>query len=517
MGICRVWKQTTGQQPRESRDPATVSTDRHLGRSNGLCTQRCRFFRLKVKLHQRIPQLFTQRFPRDPSLRDLLRRRKADCFSTLFLLAVMPKSFQSQGVVPECVYLSEKQQRLLTDLADGIIAETLETYEAFIANGRDLPSHEWKHVKSKEKVHVYRSRHDKVLKARRQSQDEKDPSRPRLLSLSAMERHEREASGRPYVYDDEGPTLQEKDSTNTHSSSSDAGSFSLDDTCVLAHVKPSHVPLVVAVGMVDGTVEDVAFGAFASNKRSWLVRNSYVHNDVFDDRKVLATLQSPSEEDPFRSVTIKWATGSYGTFTTRRDFLYLESMGMAYDSDGERIFYNLIHSIELDDCPPLDNRHNIIRVQMTTCYIGRQLHDNSVEMFCRGFVDPRGDMIESYGILMLAHNVANCSGFVECSNLKKLSWLMALRRRSDAAGVPLSSECGVCKKSLKKLGLLQSPSGCAICRCLTCNKCNVQKKLTVDASSNEVTQKNLTFCLPCVLEAKGLAAWEIAASSLRSP
>ncbi|GMF16670.1 unnamed protein product [Phytophthora lilii] len=424
----------------------------------------------------------------------------------------MPKSFVPEGAVPERVYLSKLQQKLLNDIADSIIAETLETYETFIANGRDLPKDEWKHVKSKEKVHVYRSRHNTGLKQRGQSQDEKDPSRPRLLSLSAMER---EASGRPYVYDDEEPALQEKDSTSTHSSSGNAASFSLAENCVLSKVKPSHVPLVVASGVIDGKVEDVAFGAFANTKHAWVVRNSYVHNDVFDDRKVLATLQTPSEEDPFRSVTIKWATGMYGTFTTRRDFLYVESMGMAYDSDGDRVFYNLIHSIELDDCPALDDRYNIIRVQMTTCYIGRQLDDNSVDMFCRGFVDPRGDMIESYGILMLAHNVASCSAFVECSNLKKLSWLMSLRRHSDAAGVLPSGECGVCSKSLKKLGLLQSPSGCTICRCMTCNKCNVQKKLTVDASK-EVMQKNFTFCLSCVIEARELSAWDVAASHMRS-
>lgn len=430
----------------------------------------------------------------------------------------MPKTFQTPvGAVPERVHLSKTQQQILTDMADAIIAETLQAYEAFIANGRELANDQWKHVKSKEKVHVYRSRHDKrMLKPRGHSQDEKDPSRPRLLSISAMERHERENSGRPYVYDDEEATtvLEEKDSTNTHSSSS--GSFSLADDCVLSKVKPSHVPLVVASGVIDGNVEDVAFGGFANTKKTWVVRNSYVHNDVFDDRKVLATLQPPSGEDPFRSVTIKWATGNYGAFTTRRDFLYLESMGMAFDSDGEKIFYNLIHSIELDDCPPLDNRFNIIRVQMSTCYIGRQLTDSSVDLFCRGFVDPRGEMMESYGILMLAHNVSACSGFVECSYLKKLSWQMALRRRSDAAGVIPGTECGVCRKSLKKLGLLQSPSGCMICRCLTCNKCNVQKKLTIDATNNEVMQKNFTFCLPCVIEAKELSAWEVATAYMLS-
>ncbi|OWZ04269.1 hypothetical protein PHMEG_00023853 [Phytophthora megakarya] len=327
-----------------------------------------------------------------------------------------------------------------------------------------------------------------------------------------MERHVRENSNRPYVYDDE--PLKEKDSVHTNSSSSDDGSFSLADDCVLSKVKPSHVPLVVATGAIDGTVEDVAFGGFSNTRKSWIVRNSYVHNDVFDERKVLATIQAPNEEDPFRSVVIKWATGNYGAFTTRRDFLYVESMGMAFDSDGEKIYYNLIHSIELDDCPPLDKRYNVIRVQMSTCYIARQLNDDSVEMFCRGFVDPRGDMMESYGILMLAHNVSACSGYVECSNLKKLSWLMALRRRSDYSGaLPEESECGVCTKSLKKLGLLQSPSRCSACKCVACNKCSVQKKLTIDVSK-EVMQKSFSFCLSCVIESKQLSAWEVASASM---
>ncbi|KAG6612296.1 START-like domain [Phytophthora cinnamomi] len=427
----------------------------------------------------------------------------------------MPKSFQAQGVVPERIYLSDKQQKLLTDMADGIIAETLEIYETFITNGRDLPNSEWKHVKSKEKVHVYRSRLGEKPSNHQQQQphSENSRNRPRLLSLSSMERHQRDVSGKPYIYDSEEPILDVKDSTSTHSSS---GSSSLDEDYVLSKVKPPHIPLVVAAGVIDGSVEDVAFGGFANTKYSWIVRNSYVHNDVFDDRKVLATLQLPTEEDPFRSVTIKWATGNYGTFTSRRDFLYVESMGMAYDSDGEKIFYNLIHSIDLDDCPPLEKRHNVVRAQMTTCYIGRQLNSNSVEMFCRGFVDPRGDVPENYGVLKLAHNVANCSGFVECSNLKKLSWLMSLRRRSDAAGVTPSIECSVCKKSLNKLGFLQSPSKCSICRRVTCNKCSVRKKLTVNVSSKEIVQKPFAFCLSCVIEARELSAWEVATSCLWS-
>jgi hypothetical protein len=263
---------------------------------------------------------------------------------------------------------------------------------------------------------------------------------------------------------------------------------------------------MVATGQIDACIEDVAYGGLANNKHTWLVRNSYVHNDSFDDRKVLATLQHPSEEDPFRSVTVKWGTADYGAFTTRRDFVYLESQGMAFDSDGERIFYYLIHSIELDECPRLDLSHNIIRVQLSMCYIARPLNADSVEMFGRGFADPRGEMMESYGVMLLANNITSSASVV----------LMTVRRRSDASGIAPSATCGVCHKSLSKLGgLLQSPSGCPVCRRVTCSKCSVQKKLTIEAAK-EITQKNFTFCLSCVIEAKELSAWEVASACLRS-
>ncbi|KAF4032588.1 hypothetical protein GN244_ATG15520 [Phytophthora infestans] len=425
----------------------------------------------------------------------------------------MAKSTLAANVVPDRVQLSKAKHQELTDMADGIIAETLHTYEYFVANGRQLPSDQWKHVKSKEKVRVFRTRRGKLQKMHSQSHDEKDPSRPRLMSTGAMEQHQRQAAayGRPYAYDD--PIPDEEVSTTTNSSSSGAVSFSLFNDSVLAKVKPSQVPLILATGQIRGTLEDVAYGGLAN---TGLVRNSYVHNDSFDDRKILAVLQSPSEEDPFRSVTVKWATADYGAFTTRRDFTYLESQGMAFDSDGERIFYYLIHSIELDDCPRLDLSHNIIRVQLSVAYITRQLNDDTVEMFGQGFADPRGDMIESYGVMLLANNITSSAGVVECANMKKLSYLMTLRRRSDASGIIQSSDCGVCHKSLSKLSsLLQSPSGCPVCRRVTCSKCSVQKKLTIEAST-EITQKTFTFCLSCVIEAKELSAWEVATACLRS-
>ncbi|CEG37078.1 Zinc finger, RING/FYVE/PHD-type [Plasmopara halstedii] len=425
-------------------------------------------------------------------------------------LHIMAKSNVMENIVPDHIQLSKTICQELTDMADEIIAETLHTYEAFVANGRQLPSDQWKHAKSKEKVRVFRSRRGKSQKIVHETK----LSRPRLLSAEELEENQQKAAacGRLYAYDN--PILGNNCSVASHTAS--VGSFTLFEDSVLAKVKPLHIPLIIATGEIVGSLEDVAYGGLANTEHAWIVRNSYCHNDFFDDRKVLAVLQSPSKEDPFRSVTIKWGTADFNALTTRRDVVYIESQGMAFDSDGERIFYYVIHSIELDDCPPLDLSHNIIRIQLSIAYVARKFNDSTVEMFGRGFVDPRGDMVESYGIMLLANNISASASVVECATMKKLSYLMMQRRRSDASGINDTRDCDVCHKSLSKLGsLLKSPNGCPVCRRVTCNKCSVQKKLTIEVTT-EVTQKSFTFCLPCVLEAKEMSAWKVAIDDLRT-
>ncbi|RLN87214.1 hypothetical protein BBJ28_00006571 [Nothophytophthora sp. Chile5] len=432
------------------------------------------------------------------------------------------------GTVPERLQLSETQSRSLTDMADQVVAETLHASERFVADGRQVDSRLWKHVKSREKVHVYRTRRSASKRFSDNSRvNEKEPSRPRLLSCNTVEQQQREAiaAGRPHTFaEDDDDELEDngvEKSANSHSqhtqsSSSADGSFSVfPEESVLEKVKPVNVPLIAATGIIDGSVEDVAFGALAHTKHTWLVRNSYVKNDGFDGRKVIATMQSPSEEDPFRFVGIKWATRDIGAFMTRRDCLFLESSGIAFDADGERVYYSLAQSIELADCPPLTGRFDIIRLNLSICYIIRQLDDNRIEVYARGYADMGGNLPESIGVSVFSQGVANAVGIVECSYLRKLSWLMA-RRRPSYATEQLSKDCGVCGNRLNKLvNLLQPGSSCALCRQATCGKCSVQKKLTVDAEE-EVTQRTFTFCISCVIKGRKLSAWDVATAQLKS-
>ncbi|CAI5723647.1 unnamed protein product [Peronospora destructor] len=410
-------------------------------------------------------------------------------------------------------------------MADRVVAETLCAYEHFIANNRQVDSRLWKHVKSREKVHVYRTR--RSGSKRLNHTNEKQPSRPRLLSINTIEQQQRKANmaGRPHGFtpdeEDEEPeqvseysSSQVQQSSYTQSSSSDCGSFSIfPEESVLEKVKPTNVPLIAAVGSIDGSVEDVAFGALAHTDEAWFERNSYVKNDGFDCRKVLASFQSPSEEDPFRYVGIKWATLDITTFASRRDVVFLESSGIALDSDGERVYYTLAHSIELDECPVPPDWFNIVRLNLSICYIMRQISDTKIDVYARGYADMGGNLPAVIGLDVFSQGVVDVVGIVEASYLKKLAWQLSRRRPSNTS-FHQTKDCSVCGKTTKKFAsLIQRAANCAICRQTICQKCSVHKKLLLKAK--EDLQRQFTFCVSCVIKARRMSAWDVATAQLR--
>ena len=110
------------------------------------------------------------------------------------------------GLVPQPVTLARERQVALTDTADRVVAEALRSYEQYIANHRQVDARLWKHVKSREKVHVYRTRRADAKKSL-ELVHARQVSRPRLLSNETVERQQRQAhaAGRPHGFtpDDE--------------------------------------------------------------------------------------------------------------------------------------------------------------------------------------------------------------------------------------------------------------------------------------------------------------------------
>ncbi|TDH66488.1 hypothetical protein CCR75_008162 [Bremia lactucae] len=117
------------------------------------------------------------------------------------------------------------------------------------------------------------------------------------------------------------------------------------------------------------------------------------------------------------------------------------------------------------------------------------------------------------GLNVFSQGVVDVVNIVEASYLKKLAWQIARRRASDTHSDP-PKNCGVCGKSTKKFGnFYTSGIFCVICRQGICPKCSVQKKLLLDASKDQ--QRQLTFCVPCVIEARQMSAWDVALQQLQ--
>ncbi|RLN87212.1 hypothetical protein BBJ28_00006567 [Nothophytophthora sp. Chile5] len=391
--------------------------------------------------------------------------------------------------------LSAKEQQAIVDYSDELVAETLQASEDFLTHHRRFNPERWKYMKTENHLHVYRSRRRKGATV----------ELPHLLSLSDM-------SGDTST---EGPH-----STSLSSADSRQDSDYLTDDSLLERARPREVPLLVVTGKMDGTVEDAAYGALADNEARWRLRDAYI-GDQYDDQKILATIHSPSKDDPFRFLGVKWATRTFGAFIAQRDVVYVESTGLALSPNGERVCYILMHSYGLDRVPELSEL-GVIRARLSMCSILRPHSKNRVEVFCRAFNNMGGELLEGMTVNIFTDTLLAVGGLVECAYVKKLKWQMNAREpearehaTSVASQAHAPTHCATCHHSLTKFGhLIHSGAACQVCHRVICNKCSTTKRVGVDFVDGAIMQKPMEFCPECITLAKKLPAWNIALDTL---
>ncbi|KAG6612367.1 uncharacterized protein IUM83_10645 [Phytophthora cinnamomi] len=404
--------------------------------------------------------------------------------------------------------LSTAEKQAIVDYTDELVAETLLSSEKFIARHRKLNPERWKYVKTQDHLHVYRSRR------RKSSAEALEP--PQLVALSEM------SSGSFASSDSLGASRVKASTSSGGSGASHRHDADyLTDRSLLERARPDRVPLIVVTGKMEGTVEDAAFGALADNEARWRLRDAYI-GDEYDDQKILATLEAPSEGDPFRFLGVKWATKTMGTFITQRDMVYVESTGIARDSNGEKVAFMLMHSYALDRVPEL-SEFGVIRARVSSCVIMRSHSERTVEVFCRAFNDMGGDIMEGVTINIFKETLLAVGGLVQCAYVKKLKWQMSAREREArehattlAAQSHAPTHCAGCHHSLSKFGrLIQTGAACQVCRRVFCSKCTVVKKVGVDiGSASSITEKNMDFCQECVALAMKISAWSVALETM---
>ncbi|TYZ57924.1 hypothetical protein PybrP1_005206, partial [[Pythium] brassicae (nom. inval.)] len=297
-------------------------------------------------------------------------------------------------------------------------------------------------------------------------------------------------------------------------------------------LKRPQVPLLTLSGVLDGTLDDAMFGCFADTDESWRWRSTYA-NERFDDARILTKVLGPTPAEPYRYLGIKWFIKEHppalGQFFKRRDFLILEATGVTEDSQGRRVGYLLMHSVAIPRVPEL-RELGVVRATLSFCFLIRPHADARVEIYCRGFTDPQGDMLEAVSVRLAAESLISAAAVVDYANVKKLKWLLLARQQQQQQeqrdGEPprqsSTRRCESCQRSLSKFALLPAAASssvgaaCNLCWKVICGRCSVAKKIAMHIVDNQPIYKVLHFCVGCILEAKNASALALARAAIPS-
>ncbi|CAH0476923.1 unnamed protein product [Peronospora belbahrii] len=354
--------------------------------------------------------------------------------------------------------LAVEDEAQLEGVARIFVQNTVVQYEKFIEQDcRKIDSNHWKCIKQERELRVFLQRRRKDVERRMRRQ-------LRLQKLRVRNSEATQFSGTELC----NPSFGSRDSScgsissllnrRTGSFSSNYSKTNCSDGRSMAPgnmssigVDPStllsvELPILQLVGSVPGSLDDAMYGALGATVDVMRVKSAYERDNITDGA-VLATIITPTTADPFRSLTIKWVEHEGPTIdhhryhplhypltlpgaSTRGDLIFLEATGTTTLATGERIGYQLRHSVHF---PQTHSRKNVRRGNMSTCTLFRDgdaittdTRDSPscgfVEIFARACLSGGNAAVRSTTAAMAAIGTV-----VLCGRMKKLAWMLAQR------------------------------------------------------------------------------------------
>ncbi|KAG2786387.1 hypothetical protein Pcac1_g4153 [Phytophthora cactorum] len=274
-----------------------------------------------------------------------------------------------------------------------------------------------------------------------------------------------------------------------------------------------NMPVILAVGTFEGELNDLMFGIVNPTQEIMRVKASYVKD--YSDGAVLANIVVPTVEEPFRSVSVKWTQINLPLNQTglvqNRDFVCLEATGILHFANGDRVGYQLLHSIDFPNTQPLPGtiraRHKIIGFY---CQISR----NVIDTYAFDTVHPGGKVFRSVALKASAEALLSTTNYVICGQAKKLTWRLqhrqaetrSFRRRSSTRNVLGEKSCTACAKNLgpgsfgfPRVAALRK-SVCKLCMNPVCHKCKRPKGISFLTPDGKLLRHKITFCVMCMSE-----------------
>ncbi|KAG7400219.1 hypothetical protein PHYBOEH_006557 [Phytophthora boehmeriae] len=269
--------------------------------------------------------------------------------------------------------------------------------------------------------------------------------------------------------------------------------------------RSTDLPSLLAYGTAVGDMEDMMFGVVNPTLESMRIKASYV--DDLSGAAVLSTIIEPTLDDPFKSLVVKWMELDIPLHTTslvkNRDYIYVEGTGIVQLSNGERVGYHILHSVNFPETHDLPGR---VRANLSICGIFRQVRPNASEIYVTGLIDPGGDIIRMLVVPNMATAFLSTLKYAHCGQMKKLAWMLEKRyTEAKELGTPnrelvcVTCSCPITSRKLGDFG--KSNSSCKLCFGHVCHNCKIQKKLSFVTPDLLLAQRKVTFCAVCVLEA----------------
>jgi hypothetical protein len=357
------------------------------------------------------------------------------------------------------VQVSKLEQKQLEGIVRTYVEDYINKYVEFVVvDKRRVDKRRWEHVKTKDNPLVYAERTRKEL--RRHGVEPEN-------SLNATQR-------------------------------------------VQAQSVSKDLPVVLSTGTLIGELDNLMYGVLNPTLDGMRIKASYVH--AIDNAAVLCPVVSPTKEDPFRSLIVKWMSINVPLPTTKlvksRDFVFVEATGFTYLPNGDRVGYHLLHSIDFPQTKALPNK---IRGNLSAFSCFRRKNRNNIEAFAWGVVDPGGDIMRSLAVSVAANALLSATSYVHCGHMKKLAWMLQrLQSSFNRDDQTQQKQCVVCnRKTSSGVGGVGKGS-CRICSRRVCFSCKSRHRMSFITPDGQLLQRKVVICGRCINDAAYWNAQEAA-------
>jgi hypothetical protein len=290
---------------------------------------------------------------------------------------------------------------------------------------------------------------------------------------------------------------------------------------------------LMAFGTTRGELNELMFGLLNPTREEMLAKSACT-GDYLTDCAELASIISPTPSNPLRSLQVKWSLIGRGPMFVSvvvrpRDFVYLESTGIALDSQGEHVGYNLRHSVEVPGVRELHD-HQIVRANISFCRLFRQKREGLIEVFMTGCVDAMGYRYPIYTTIVMTQIADALLSFQRLllnARMKKLAWMLSSNtRQAKGDRNEPKNECSSCGCYLGR-PILSGKRECTICSDAVCPQCRVPLKVAwkpregpnvvvgdKKAPAKTRFQKAIV-CRPCLRKVDRTDALDVAVDEIR--